>query len=208
MRSCSTTCASIWEVTTDILVSNFCTTLETKGSAICDNLAPSKNSPSDSWNMDNFLLCHWHRNFHGLLDLLMPQICLQLQLQEKDIHSQNKRNHVYIYIYMNKKTSLPLMPRPLQTDFFPPTIPHHSAPDPVLSDDFGNMNHLLLSHWYRYFHCLNRTLCSATGGKMHWNLHCLFHTTMLHSGPRYLRWNSTWCANRTLSTRSEDSSGI
>lgn len=58
---------------------------------------PTKNSPSDSWNMDNFLLCHWHRTFHGLLDLLMPQICKPMQLQENwtsTVTGRKKMNHI------------------------------------------------------------------------------------------------------------------
>ena len=37
-------CIHLSEVTTDILVSNFCTTLVTKGSAICDSFAPFPKS--------------------------------------------------------------------------------------------------------------------------------------------------------------------
>ena len=58
--------ASTWAAFTRLLVKLSCS------STPSNNFQAPQPSPSDSWDMHNFLLSHWHRYFHCLLHLFVP----------------------------------------------------------------------------------------------------------------------------------------
>lgn len=58
--------ASTWAAFTRLLVKLRCS------STPSNNFQAPQPSPSDSWDMHNFLLSHWHRYFHCLLHLFVP----------------------------------------------------------------------------------------------------------------------------------------
>ena len=178
--------ASTWAAFTRLLVKLRCS------STPSNNFQAPQPSPSDSWDMHNFLLSHWHRYFHCLLHLFVPgreagreengapkhPMCYQLSS-----FPRYKNCKFWCFFLVCALYSPPSSTHPDSHAKLRPWQPWHLTLFWVIT--LGTMHHFSWVMGHRHLHRLNWTCNQDQPGQSSGD--CMAHCMVL-----YVLWWQTW----------------